>query len=76
MSEYPECEKLKAISDKSNTIGRFLDSQTQYVLCQWDDKHERYRPVHESLEQILAKYFDIDMEKVETERRAMLEALR
>lgn len=75
MSDYPECEKLKAISDKSNAIGQFLD-ESDYTLCKWDEKHERYWPVHESIEQILAKYFDIDMEKVETERRAMLENLR
>lgn len=75
MSEYPECEKLKAIAEKSNLIGCFLD-ESDYVLCTFNERLNQYWPTHNSLESILAKYFDIDMEKVEAERRAMLEKLR
>lgn len=74
MSDYPEHDKMSAIKDKSQTIGEFLDS-TEYVLCLYDED-DRLRPVAASIEQILALYFDIDLNKIEAEKRAMLDALR
>jgi hypothetical protein len=35
-----------------------------------------FQPVYGSKEQLLADYFEIDLDKIETERRALLDALR
>ena len=35
-----------------------------------------YLPVHIAIEQMLAKYFGIDLDKAEQEKRAILESLR
>jgi len=37
---------------------------------------EGYFPIHTPFENLLAKYFDIDMNKVEKERREMLDNIR
>lgn len=77
LPECPECEKLTKVADKSNIIGAFLDwlNEKGYVLSEWDD-HDKLYPVHLSIEKLLAKYFNIDLVKVEKERSAWLEQLR
>lgn len=40
------------------------------------DGHNELAPVHRTIEQWLAKYFEIDLAKLETEKRAMLEQMR
>jgi hypothetical protein len=77
----PECEKLAAVSEESNKIGEFLewlDSQ-QVTLCKWHNGLEMYQP-HPfeslSINQLLAQYYDIDLDKVEDERRVLLEWIR
>lgn len=37
---------------------------------------EMLYPVHTSTESLLAKFFDIDLNKIELEKRAMLESIR
>ena len=82
----PECEKLLAVSEKSNEIGEFLDwmfRETDYVLAKWceeecEDGQDYYR-VHLSdgmINDILAEFFHIDLDKVEQERKALLEWVR
>ena len=72
MTDYPECEKLAEIAPLSQQMGEFLD-ENRYTICFWDEIHSRYWPVNKSLQDILAEHFEIDMNKVEEERRAMLE---
>lgn len=86
--KYPECEKLAAVKEKSQAIGEFMDSlSTQGLyLCQaftpeemgvdCGELEEVYMPSNMPIEKVLAGYFGIDMNKVEAERRAMLDALR
>lgn len=82
MSEYPECEKMKKCSDHSQAIGEFLEwlrHETDFVVCGikrqivyegvYDDF---YSPVVFSTEHLLAQYFEIDLDTVEKEKRAML----
>lgn len=113
MSDYPEHEKLKAISDKSQTIGEFLDwlmwggldeaaghpggsrresygsielaYRVEYQRTRMDDdgqvvaemaREDTLTPLNWSIKQILAAYFEIDNDKIELEKMAMLEALR
>jgi len=78
MSHHPEHEKLATIQDKSQVIGEFLEwLPTQGVhLCTFHYQDDRYRTIYSSITQLLAKFFDIDLDKLETEKRAMLDHLR
>lgn len=79
MSEYPECEKLKAASPKSQAIGEFLDwleAEKGVQLARYPEDSERLVPFSFSTERLLAEFFGIDLDKVEDERRAMLSSLQ
>jgi len=77
---YPECEKLKSISDDSQKIGRFLDwlSEQGMELARYHDTdgNDRLHPVSRTNEKLLADYFEIDLQKVEKERSAILASIR
>lgn len=82
MSKTTECDKLVAVRAESQAIGQFLDwLEEQGIFLASDQKVERRRekvtlPVYEGKEQMLARYFEIDLVKVENERRALLRSLR
>jgi hypothetical protein len=78
MKKTPEHDKLHAVKDESQVIGTFLDWLQGEGMCvaQFDDSEEQYWPVRERIEQLLAKYFDIDLVKLEKEKVTMLEELR
>lgn len=73
----PECEKLASVSEESNKIGNFFDwmqSETAFRVCEYDETENYYfSSSHYDREQLLAKYFEIDLDKVEKERKALLE---
>lgn len=74
--EYPEHEKLVLVSDKSQAIGEFLDwinSRKGYVIGKYIE-NDYLMPVYEGTSQILAEYFDIDLDKIEQEKLAMIES--
>mgnify|MGYP001606688616 CR=1 FL=1 len=80
---YPECEKMLAVNDKSQTIGEFLDwlgTIKNYTICQFttddDESGEEFIPVCESIEKLLAQYFEVDLNKIEKEKRDMLKWMR
>jgi ribosomal protein S27AE len=76
--ECPECEKLSNVADESNRIGNFLDwlSEKDIRLCSYEEDAEMYFPMSSGVENLLAEYFEIDLNKVEKERMALLEWLR
>jgi len=77
-SKYPECEKLAAVSEKSQAIGGFLEwlqGFKQVELAKWGD-NDRLYPEYIVIESLLAEYFEIDMNKVEKERRQILEDIQ
>lgn len=76
MSEYPECDKLAKVAEDSNKIGQFLDwcEENDIVLCTYTELHPS--PLQTRREELMAKYYEIDLNKVETERRAILESCR
>jgi hypothetical protein len=79
MGEYPECEKMALITDKSQVIGEFMDWLLgRYVLCQY--KHPLHGdwpvPQNVNIQKLLAEFFEIDLDKVDAEKKAMLEELR
>jgi hypothetical protein len=75
VSDYPEHDKLAAISDESQVIGEFLET-CGYELSEWNDDLEEFRPVRGGTNRILAKHFGIDLDKIEEEKRAMLDTMR
>ena len=76
MNAYPEHEKLTTAKEQSQAIGEFLDLG-RWSLCEWrewDDARPSFEPVN--INDALAEYFEIDQDKLEAEKRAMLAAIR
>jgi hypothetical protein len=79
----PECERMKAVAEESNAIGAFLDwlgDQKIYLVHTMYDA-ERGKEIELSgpgcsYEQLLARYYSIDLEKVSRERDAILRYVR
>jgi hypothetical protein len=79
MSEYPEHDHLEDIKEDSNIIGEFLEwlHTTMYCIGEYVDDDEA--PVCESdisTEKLLAKYFGINLDKLELEKKHMLAEIR
>ena len=74
--ECPECDKMLAVKDDSQTIGFFLEwlESKGYSLIQWGKSP--YILNETSIERILADYFEIDLNKVHAEQDAVLEYIR
>lgn len=73
----PECDKMLAIHEDSQKIGEFIEwlGEQGMEICV-DCMDGEYTPLRKTREQLLAEYFDIDLEKVEQERRKILKSLR
>jgi hypothetical protein len=76
--DYPEHAKQEEVRNDAETIGDFLVS-SKYELGEWCDiegyHQPRFMPVSTPIQQILAEYLGIDLNKIEAEKRAMLAAL-
>jgi len=73
MSDYPECDKLSKVKDESQIIGEFLDwCSTQGVHLATYYEERGLVADRRSIEQVLADYFDIDLDKVEEEKQHIL----
>lgn len=84
-TQCPECEKMAAVKDQSRIIGEFLEwlrSEKEWEICELtgqfdiDIIDDYLSPVGFSTEELLAKFFNIDLDKVEKEKRQMLDELR
>lgn len=76
--QYPECEKLAKVSKRSNACGEFLswlEAEKGFLLASYND-NERLLPVNYNIEALLGEFFEIDMKKVEKERRAILKSMQ
>ena len=74
----PEHDKLREVKAQSQACGEFLEwlSDTKkLVLCFFDDESDQYQPAHPGLTRLLAEFFSIDQDKLESEKRAMLDYL-
>lgn len=86
--QYPECEKMAAVKDEFQVIGEFLewlqhDRQIQVKLCVLNsatdkstDYYTKLVPYRIEMEQLLAEFFGIDLDKVEQEKRWMFKEIR
>lgn len=72
---YPEHTRQAAVLEEAEAIGRFLD-ESGYILAEHRNidgyREEVLMPVSASVHVILAKYFGIDLAKIEAEKRAMI----
>lgn len=81
MSLYPEHEKMRRISGQSQSIGDFIEwlHSQGLGLGRWQEvegyRNEQFVPALEGISSLLAKYFDIDLDVIEAEKRQMLDAL-
>ncbi|MFA5152110.1 MAG: hypothetical protein WC554_06110 [Clostridia bacterium] len=83
-SKYQETTKLVKVSPESLKLGAFLDwLQNQGIhLCKWEETHcsagdpEDLVEIRTPKEKLLAQYFEIDLDKVEIEKRNLLEEIR
>jgi hypothetical protein len=87
MSDYPdalECDKLTAVAGDSNLIGQFIDflvEEKGFAICELRSYSyggrniEDWAPAKVQPHELLAEFFDIDLDKVEEERRAILDFL-
>ena len=72
-----EVERMLKIKDKSQAIGEFLDwlsEEKSIELAYWVGND--LCPSHVPYEQLLAEFFDIDLNAAENERRSLLAQLR
>lgn len=78
LEEYPEHNKLVAISKYSQVVGDFLtwlgDERSFFIARYqvdgvWD---EDIVHIDQTIQQLLADFFEIDLDKIEEEKRAML----
>ena len=80
MSDYPEHDKLKLVADKSQAIGEFIEWLAEegrgIYLAVPHPFGEGLVPANKSITRLLAEFFEIDLDKIETEKRAMLDNLR
>lgn len=90
LTRYPEHEKLKAIKDKSQEIGTFLDytlPMLGLVIAQRIEVPEDERdllldedtmlvPAHQSIQELLSAHFGIDQDAIDREKRQMLDDIR
>jgi len=79
---YPELEKMRAVREKSMLLSEFVDwlEQNDMRICVRTKSNGVYASPYESVpmryEELFAKFFDIDLKKVDQERELVLEELR
>lgn len=79
----PELDKMLAVKDESQKIGEFLEwlGQESLLICGFDESGcdecgNQLYPTRSTREQLLADYFEIDLNKCEQERQQLLANLR
>jgi len=77
-SKYPECERLSEAAPRSQLIGEFLEwlDEQGIVLAAYGKNRTWPDPILDSRESILARFFGIDLKKVEKERMDILKSLQ
>ena len=79
----PELDKMEKVREESQKIGEFMDwlrGEKGLEIATWIDDEDRGReslvPANVHTEKFLAEYFNIDLDKAEQERRALIESIR
>lgn len=79
----PECDKALAVQKESQKIEEFIEwlEKQNLCICEKSDSNDAflddfYYITDKNTKQLLAEYFDIDLEKVEKEKWKILKQLR
>lgn len=76
--QFPTLARMKEVQPESQAIGGFIEwlEENNMVICERVRSVDcPYLPVVYTIENLLARYFEIDMQAVERERRQILESL-
>lgn len=76
--ETPELDKQLAAQAEARVISQFYDWLCSHgiVLARYDEDRDEFFPHNQAPNNLLADYFEIDLNKAEAERIAILERLR
>lgn len=85
--EYPEHEKMRRLRPQIDAVTKFLEALEQgqvtagigdrlHFGIYWREGSPRFVAASVSIPQLLAQHFGIDQDKIEAEKRQMLEKLR
>lgn len=73
---FPQLAKMQAVQSESQVIGEFIDwlGESGMAICTGHNglRGESFYPVSVSIETMLARYFNVDLQAAERERRAVL----
>lgn len=74
---YPECEKLLKVKAQQEIIHDFIEwcGSNGMEICKWGSGDYYAVSLDKSIEHLLADYFEIDLSKVEQERKMILDHL-
>lgn len=72
--ERSELDKWSDVHDSAVTINEFMDflSQKGIILCQMHKEHEAYYPILKQRDDLIYECYNIDFNKLESERRQLL----
>lgn len=78
MNEQLELDKWANVHEDAVTINQWMDflSHKGLTLCTVDEKTETFLPTMEMRDNLVAEHFDIDLNKLEEERRKLLDEIR
>ena len=84
--KFPEHDKVQALNGKHNVIGKFIDwLKIKYTLATYVDNEcydcsdvmpEILIPAWVNTNDLIAEYFEIDLEALENERCTLFKALK
>lgn len=77
-NQYPEHEKLSAIRDKTQICGEFLEwlrEEKEARLCVVNE-YDEYIPLYTRVEDLLAEFFEIDLNILQKEKDKMYKELQ
>lgn len=74
----PELERLSVVAAESNKIGEFLDwlEHKKGIVYATYNEDDELQSAYIDKNKKLAEFFGIDLDKVESERRALLDYVR
>ncbi len=78
MSDTYELEKWAEVAESASVIEDFLDwcGEQGWSLHVYPDDRSVPRPVIESRERIIYRFFNVNIPRLEEQRRALLESIR
>lgn len=86
--KYPEHEKMKAIKDKSQAVGEFLewlDQEKGYEIAHYpmleNSKGKKYQSerllsIMTPSNKLLAEFFEINLDEIKKEKQQMIDEMR